>query len=103
MRHRMLSFGFGLLVLVLCASAAAWAASSHQGKVVSAGDGKLTMTNMAGQNQHTHEVPAEATITCDGKTCGLSDLKAGDVVTVTLDQKGDKTVITTIEAKKAGS
>src|SRR5262245_44413085 len=58
---------------------------------------------MAGQNHLTHEVPADATIMCDGKTCGLDDLKAGDVVTVSLDQQGDQTVVTKIEAKTAGS
>lgn len=61
------------------------------------------MTDTAGKNQHTHEVAADAAISCEGKTCGLTDLKAGDTITVTLDKKGDKTVVTKIEAKKAGS
>jgi hypothetical protein len=97
----MLLLGIGLLTLALTVSSPALAANSHQGKVVSAGDGKLTMTDMAGKNQHTHEVATDAAITCAGKTCGLSDLQAGDTITVTLDKKGDKMVATKIE--KAGS
>ncbi|HJY84260.1 MAG TPA: hypothetical protein VKK81_24645 [Candidatus Binatia bacterium] len=103
MRHRMLPLGVGLLTLALAASTLALAADSHQGKVVSAGDGKLTMTDTAGQHQHSHEVAADAAISCEGKPCGLTDLKAGDTITVTLDKKGDKMVATKIEAKKAGS
>ncbi len=103
MRIRMLPLGVGLLALALAANAPVLAADSHQGKVVSAGYGTLTMTDMAGKNQHAHEVAADAAISCEGKTCGLTDLKAGDTITVTLDKKGDKTVATKIEAKKAGS
>jgi len=62
------------------------AANSHKGKVVEAGGGKLTMTDMEGKNQHSHEVPSDATILCDGKKCGLEDLKAGSTVKVTLEK-----------------
>ena len=99
MLHRRLPLGVGLLALVLFVSAPAWAADSHQGKVVGVDDEKLTMTTMAGEHQHTHEVPPEATITCDGEPCSLADLKAGDTVTVTLDKQGEKMVVTKIEAK----
>lgn len=103
MRHKMLSFCSVIIVTALLVSAPAFAQSSHQGKVVSAGDGKLTMTDMAGKNQHTHEVASDAAITCDGKTCGPADLKAGSTVTVTLEKKGDKTAVTKVDAKEAGS
>jgi hypothetical protein len=79
------------------------AASTHQGKVVGVGAGTLTMTDMAGANQHTHEVASTAVILCDGKPCGLIDVNAGDLVTVTTDTKAGKTVATKIEAKKAVS
>jgi len=68
--------------------------------VVEAGAGKLTMTDMEGKNQHTHEVPADATILCNGNKCGLEDLKAGETVKVTLGKKGDQTVVTMISARK---
>jgi hypothetical protein len=43
--------------------------------------------------------PKDAKVTRDGKDAKLSDLKKGDKVTVTVDKKGDKNVITKIEAK----
>jgi TPR repeat protein len=71
----------GTLLAPTCAvslllAAPALAANSHKGKVVEAGAGKLTMTAMAGENQYSQEVPPEAIILCDGKQCGLEDLKA---------------------------
>jgi len=77
------------------------AANSHKGKVVEAGGGKLTMTDMAGEHQDSHEVPAEATIRCGGKKCGLEDLKAGATITVTMGKKGDQTVVTMIREREA--
>jgi hypothetical protein len=76
------------------------AANSHKGKVVEAGTGKLTMTDMEGKNQHTHEVPSEATILCGGKKCGLEDLKAEATVKVTMGKKGGQTVVTMIREGK---
>jgi hypothetical protein len=77
-------------------------AGMHNGKIVKVEGTKLTMTDKDGKNQHTHAVPATATVTCDGKACKLSDLKEGYMVTVTAEKKGEKTVITKVEAKKAG-
>jgi hypothetical protein len=103
MLHRVLSVFLVALALAVWASAPAGAADMHQGKVVEVGAGKLTMTDMAGKNQHSHEVATDAAISCEGKKCGLSDVKAGDMVTVTTDTKDGKTMATKIEAKKAGS
>jgi hypothetical protein len=103
MFQKVLSVCFVALALAVSISAPTWAADMHQGKVVEVGAGKLTMVDMAGKNQHTHEVATNAAITCESKTCGLSDVKAGDMVTVTTDTKDGKTTATKIEAKKAGS
>jgi hypothetical protein len=103
MLPRVLSVLFVTIALVVWASVPVWAADMHQGKVVEVGAGKLAMTDMAGKNQHTHEVAADAAVTCEGKTCGLTDVQVGDMVTVTTDTKDGKTVATKIEAKKAGS
>jgi Cu/Ag efflux protein CusF len=100
MIHKLLALCFGIVALVWATSARA---DSHQGKVVETGAGKLTMTDMAGQNKHTMDVPADATITRDGKTAALTDLKAGDTITVTTERKGDKPMVTKVEAKPAGS
>ncbi len=90
-----------LCAVSLLLAAPALAANSHSGKVVEAGNGKLTMTDTAGQNQHTHDVPADAKILCSGKPCGLTDLKAGDTIKVTLGKKDDQTVVTMIRDGKA--
>jgi hypothetical protein len=90
-----------LCALSLLLAAPALAANSHTGKVVEAGGGKLTMTDRSGQNQHTHDVPADAKILCSGKPCGLTDLKAGDTIKVTLGKQDDQTVVTMIRDGKA--
>src|SRR5712692_8122259 len=96
----------GTLLASTCAvslllAAPALAANSHKGKVVEAGAGKLTMTNMAGQNQQTHAVAVDATITCGGKQCGLEDLQAGATITVTLEKSSGQTVVTMIREREA--
>ena len=74
-------------------------AADHEGLVVKAGDGKITMTDKDGQNEHTHDVDKDAQITCDGKACKLEDLKKGFMVKVSAEKKGDKSVALKIEAK----
>jgi hypothetical protein len=69
----------------------------HDGKVVKAGNGTLTMTDLEGKAQHTHKVAANAMISLDGKECKLEDLKPGFRVKVTPGTEGDKAV-TKIEA-----
>lgn len=85
MRERFLLACVSLIALVLFVSAPGRAASSHQGKVVEAGKGKLTMTDMAGNNQHTHDVASDTKVTCEGQPCKLDSLQSGDMITVTLD------------------
>jgi hypothetical protein len=96
-----------LIALVAVAALAVFAGASvakedaagdtHSGVIVSAGAGKLTMTDTDGKNEHTHDVALDAKISCDGKECKLEDLKKGATVKVTTkDKKAVK-----IEAKKA--
>lgn len=96
-------------VLMAVAAVAVWTSSAfaedvkagtHEGKVVKAGGGKLTMTDKDGKNEHTHTIGADAKITMDGKDAKLEDLKAGSAVTVTTEKKGDKVVVTKVEGKK---
>ena len=96
-------------VVAAVALLVAWGAQSvsadeqpgtHEGKVVKAESKKLTMTDKDGKNPHTHAVAPDATITIDGKAGKLSDLKAGTIVKVTAEKKGDKVVATKIEASK---
>jgi hypothetical protein len=81
---------------VFAATAHKAGGSTHKGKVVEASGGKLTMTDMAGQNQHTMDVPSDATITCGRKKCGLEDLKPGATVSVTTAKHDDSTVVTKV-------
>src|SRR2546430_14623026 len=63
MRHRMVQLYFVVLALTFFVSAPALAArthkgaeaKTHKGKVVEAGGGKLTMTDMTGKNQRSEE------------------------------------------------
>ncbi len=109
MVHRVLSVCLVALALTIGALGCQSKATTHQGKVVEVGAGTLTMTDTAGANQHTHNVSINAAITCNSKPCGLNDVKAGDLVTVTTDTKNIKdttegrTLATKIEATKAVS
>jgi len=99
---KFLLVGVSLIALVLLVSAPGGAASTHEGKVVEAGKGKLTMTDMAGSNQHTHDVASDAEVTCEGQSCNLDSLQPGDMITVALDQKDGKSVVTAINRTAAG-
>jgi hypothetical protein len=68
---------------------------SHEGLVVSAAAGKLTMTMSDGSKKHSHEVGTDAKVTIDGKPAKLEDLKEGFHIKVTQD---DKKMVTKIEA-----
>ena len=97
-RTKVLVMSLGV-ALACWAAAPAFGASSHTGKVVEAGAGKLTMTNPQGEKQHTHDIPADAVITCGGKKCALEDMKAEAVVTITMDKKGDQMVVTAVSVQ----
>ena len=74
---------------------------SHDGKVVSVKDGSLTMESNG--KEHTHKVPATAKVTCDGKECKLTDLKAGVLVRVTTDDTDRVTAIAANTKKTSDS
>jgi hypothetical protein len=82
------------VALVIAANVQA-ADKTHEGKVVSAGNGKLVMTDNEGKNEHTHAIAATTKITIDGKDAKLADLKAGEHIKVTQDGAG---VVTTVAA-----
>jgi len=67
--------------------------TTHEGKVVSVtegkgtADGKLIMSDNADKNEHTHMITSTAKIMLNGKAAKLGDLKKGDVIKVTQDDK----------------
>jgi hypothetical protein len=95
-----------ILLLVVCgliamvATAPAWAANPmmHEGMVVSAGAGKLTMKDKSGK-EHSHVVGNDAKITVHGKPGRLEDLKLGMPIRVTTE--GEKVLaVATIDDMK---
>jgi Cu/Ag efflux protein CusF len=100
--YRILPLFLALLALAVFTAAPALAddkPGTHEGIVVKAADGKLTMTDKDGKNEHTHTIPADAAITLAGKAGKLDGLKKGDKVFVTIEKKGDKNVVTKVEVK----
>lgn len=75
------------------------AAEKHEGKVVEAVKGTLTMTDLDGKNKHTHKVTDSAKITLDGKPAKIDDLKSGYTVEVTTDGKSGATAISAKSSK----
>jgi len=76
------------------------AEKSHEGKVVSVAEGKLTMTDNDGKNEHSHMIAATVKITIDGKAGKLADLKKGDAIKVTQDDSGKVTAVAATRAEK---
>ena len=64
------------------------------------GPGTLTVTERAGKNPHTYAVASDAVITYEGQVCMLTDVRVGDMVTVTTDTQAGTTVATTIKARQ---
>lgn len=71
---------------------------THEGVVVKAGDGKLTMAGKDGKDEHTHDVADGAKVTIGGKAAKLGDLKKGDKIKVTT---GEGKKVTKIEATRS--
>jgi hypothetical protein len=90
-------------VLMVSGGCAESPANAHQGKIVETGSGKLTMTDLAGGNRHTHDIPSDVTITCADRPCTLAELKPGATVTVITETKDGTTQVTKIEAQEASS
>lgn len=86
MLHRTLPLFLAALAIVLFASQPVLAADkTHDGTVVMAGDGKLTMTGKDGK-EHTHHVSKDVKVMLDEKPAKLEELKAGFHVTVTMNE-----------------
>ena len=87
-----------LLVSLVFSSFALAADEVHQGKVLLAKDGKISLQDKDG-NSEVFAVAADAKITFDGKDVKLEEVATGSVAKVTVKAMGDKKVATIIEAK----
>jgi hypothetical protein len=112
MLYRTLSLGLAVALFVASAALARpdtkegskKAGNTHSGKFVATkGAHQFVMTDRDGKSEHTHTLAADATITCDGKTCKLSDLKPGTLIRVTTAEKDGKKVVTKVEATTRGA
>ncbi|MFN8706422.1 MAG: hypothetical protein ACK526_07235 [Planctomyces sp.] len=67
-------------------------ANTHDGTIVSITSSKLVMIGEKSK-EHSHVVNADTKISCDGKTCKASDLKAGWKIRVTTKKKDQDTAL----------
>src|SRR3954464_12592864 len=72
----------------------------HEGKVSTAGQGKIAIIAKNGDNKQ-FDVADDAKITLNGKPAKLSDVEVGDVVTLTVKERQGKQVAVVIEARDA--
>jgi|GEM_PF-5819913 len=70
----------------------------HEGKVVTALEGKLTIIKKDGDNA-AFAVSAEAKITRNQKPIALEELKEGDLVKVAVKREGNKEIAIAIDAR----
>ena len=87
-----------LLVGLTLTSVAIATDEVHEGKVLLAKDGKITLQDKDG-NSEVFAVAADAKITLDGKAAKLEEIASGNVAKVTVKTAGDKKTATVIEAK----
>lgn len=72
--------------------------STHEGTVVSAGNGKLEMKTDEGQD-HTHMIDSSVQIMVHGKAGKLEDLKSGMRIRVTMGADNKVTAVSTVDTK----
>lgn len=96
---RLLSILLVGLALTSLASAAVVAVDEvHEGKVLQAKDGKISLQDKDG-NSEVFAVAPDAKIMLDGKAVKLEDIANGNTARVTVKTAGDKKTATVIEAK----
>jgi len=78
-------------------------AAPMRGKIVRVNDGELVMSELDGNNEHTHRLAANAKIVIDGRDAQLQDLKAGDEVRVTMSGDELKTASRIEVTKRDGA
>jgi hypothetical protein len=72
----------------------------HKGTVVSISADTLVTQGISGsKKEHTYTVAPTAAVTCETHPCKLTDLKAGEQVTITVENHEDgKALATKVEA-----
>jgi len=68
------------------------------GKLVQAANGEIIMTDMQGNDKHSHRLAADAQIIINGQKAAIGDLKPGDAIRV-VTKEGDENTVTKVEVK----
>jgi hypothetical protein len=89
-----------VLAFLMLAGRAAAEEKMHEGKIVKAGKGTISVTDKDGKNMRTYVVKPGTPVSMDGKECKLDDLTLGSSVKVWTKDDPDKTV-TRVEARKS--
>ena len=91
------TFTLAVCAFAALANAKDVADGTHTGVVVSTTSGKLVMSDKDGTNEHSHTITADTKVTLDGKDAVITDLKAGQKVSVTI--KDGKVTTVAAESK----
>jgi hypothetical protein len=77
----------------------------HTGTVVSVSANTLVTQGLSGKKkEHTYTIAPAVNLICETKPCKLTDIKAGEQVSVTVEKQQDgRTLATKIEAWKVNS
>lgn len=94
-----LLISMGWLMAASCTAAVADEADTHDGVVVSAGNGRLSMTATDGKQQ-SYEIGEMVKITVNGHMGRLEDLKVGARIRVTSDKNGRVMDVATLDSNK---
>jgi hypothetical protein len=103
---RLRNFASGLFLLILgvmlvgtVPQAVAEEANTHEGLVVSAGAGRLSMMGMDGKQQ-SFDIGDMVKVTVNGHMGKLEDLKTGARIRVTIDKAGHALNVATVDTTK---
>jgi hypothetical protein len=88
----------GAAVLAISGQALRAAEEIHEGKVLSVGEGKITVFDKRDSDNDTFVVNAQTRIIRNGKPAKLSDVQPGDKAKVTAVAEGDKLIAKEIVA-----
>lgn len=91
---------FSVMTCVALMTTVLIAADSYEGKVLKAGDGKITFKDKSNEEK-TFDVSEKAKITRNGKDATLDDIEDGDSVQITASKKNEKFIATAITATAA--
>ena len=92
------TFTLAMCVFAAAANAKDVADGIHTGVVVSTTAEKLVMSDEDGKNEHSHTITADTKVTLDSKDAAITDLKAGQKVSVTV--KDGKVTVVAAESSK---